>query len=55
MIVLLAIVAFVMLEVPPALPKPSRRMPEPFEVALAVVLVMVLFEIVAFEIVPAKF
>src|SRR6476646_9529087 len=43
--VLPEIVALVMLDVPPAEPKPRRRMPEPLEVAALVVLGMVLFEI----------
>src|ERR1700681_4694518 len=53
--VLPEIVALVIFDVLLALPKPSRRIPDPFELALAVELVMVLFEMVAFEIVPEKF
>ena len=43
------------LEVVDVLPKPRRRMPEPCDVDDDVVLVIVLFEMVAFVMVPAKF
>ena len=42
-----------MFDVPLAEPKPSKRMPEPLELAAVVALVRVLFEMVALLIVPA--
>ena len=47
-------VASVMLAMVEADPNPTSLIPLPFDVALDVLLVIVLFEIVAFEIVPSK-
>jgi hypothetical protein len=51
---LFAMVAFVTFATVPADPKAMKRMPDPFEVPVEFVLVIVLPEIVASEIVPLK-